>query len=112
MNIIISAKNLDLTPALNEFIHDKIGSLAKFLTRQGTESIIARVEVAKPSRHHRSGFIYYAEINLDFNNTLLRATAEDIDVRIAIERAKDDIQKQLKKKKEKRIDSHRRQKNN
>lgn len=101
MKIIISTKNISLDGPLEVFIKDKIGGLKKFIDGDAVE---ARVEVGLPSKHHRSGRIYYAEVNLNVGGKLLRATCQHEDLRNAIVDVKNEIQAQIKKFKNKRRD--------
>ncbi len=89
MNIQITTKNLDLTPAFKTFIEEKIGGLDRYLKKHKT--IEAHVEVSKPSRHHRSGPIYYAEVNLTIDGQLIRAEAKNYEMRAAITDVKDEL---------------------
>lgn len=102
MKIDIFANHIELTPAIKDFIEKKIGSLSKYTG--GVEKSNARVEVSLPSRHHHSGEIFYAEINLNFGGTLLRAEAENKDLYAAITEVRDDVQEQIKQHKEKSSD--------
>src|SRR3989344_862024 len=101
MKIILSGKNITLDDPLKVFVDDRIGSLDKFL---GDGPAEARVEIGLPSKHHRSGKIYYAEINLKIGGKLLRATCQHEDMRNAIVDAKNEIQRQIKKFKDKKKD--------
>lgn len=106
MIVLIHAKNLDLTPSIKSFIETKIGSLSRFLA--GAEKLAeVRVEISKPSKHHLSGFIYSAEINLKIGGRLLRAVAEHADIRTAVDFAKDELEVQIKKFKQKVRDTSR-----
>src|SRR3989344_8767834 len=102
MKITISTKNISLDGALETFVQEKIGGLEKFIgsgpsrlrrsvakamerQRQGFgEPTEVRVEIGKPSKHHRSGRIFYAEVNLKMGGKLLRATCQHEDLRNAI----------------------------
>lgn len=98
MKINIKALNLDLTPALNQFIEEKIGSLSKFLKNyEAEEDVPIRIEVARTTRHHHSGDVFRTEINLDLPSKMLRSVAEREDVRFAINEAKDNLQQEIKK---------------
>lgn len=108
MNIIIHSKNTTLDSALDLFINEKIGSLKKWIVSKGP--VEARVEIGLPSKHHRSGPIFYAEVNLKIGGKLLRATSENLDMRTAIVEVKDDLQNQIKKFKEKSTDLSRKPK--
>lgn len=97
MKLIIQTKNIDLTSVLQEWVEEKVGSLSKFLKEKDGDLIKARVEIGKPSRHHQSGFVYYAEINLKIGRKLLRASVEHLDLRTAIDQARDELEVQIKK---------------
>lgn len=99
MNITLTAKNIEITQAIRAFIEDKIGGLEKIIGH--TESS-ASVEIGKPSKHHRSGEVFYAEVNLKMGGNLLRSEAQRDDLYAAIVEAKDELQTQIKKFKDKR----------
>ncbi|MDO8495078.1 MAG: ribosome-associated translation inhibitor RaiA [bacterium] len=107
MKIILQAKNIDLTPSIKEFVDEKVGMISKLLNDKDEELAEARVEVGKPSRHHQSGFVFYAEINLKIGKQLLRATEEHLDLHTAIDAARDKIEMQLRKVKEIKISGRR-----
>ena len=101
MKINILYKNITPDEPLKVFIEDKIGGLEKFL---GQGLVEARVEIGLPSKHHRSGRIYYAEVNLKIGGKLLRATCQHEDLRNAIVDVKNELQRQLRKFKDKKRD--------
>lgn len=99
MNIALTAKNIEITEAIRAFVDDKIGGLEKVL---GHSEVSASVEIGKPSKHHRSGDVFYAEVNLKMGGNLLRSEAQRDDLYAAIVEAKDELQTQIKKFKDKR----------
>ena len=101
MRITIKTKNISLDDPLKVFVEDKIGGLEKFI-KDPNALIEVRVEIGKPSRHHRSGFVYYAEANMKVGRKLLRADVKHPDLRTAIVEVKDELQRQIKKFKSKR----------
>lgn len=96
---------MELDEPLKVFVNDKIGSLDKVI---GNDKSVARVEIGLPSKHHRSGRIYYAEVNLKMGSNLLRATCQHEDMRNAIVDAKNEMQREIKKFKDKKRDLSRR----
>ena len=98
MRIDISTKNITLDEPLRIFIEEKIGGLEHLI---GNSTGLAKVEIGKPSEHHRSGDIFSAEVNLSLGGKLLRATCTHEDLRNAIVDVKDELQVQIKKFKEK-----------
>ena len=101
MKINILYKNITPDEPLKVFIEDKIGGLEKFL---GQGLVEARVEIGLPSKHHRSGRIFYAEVNLKLGGQLLRATCQHEDLRNAIVDVKNELQRQIQKFKSKKVD--------
>ncbi|HDQ22776.1 MAG TPA: ribosome-associated translation inhibitor RaiA [Candidatus Uhrbacteria bacterium] len=99
MQIHIKGTNLELTDAIKNYAHEKISSLEKFY--DGV--LIARVEVGVTTKHHQKGNIFRAEANLEVPQKYnLRAEAEKEDLYMAINEVKDDLQRQIKKFKEKK----------
>lgn len=96
MKLTISTKNISLDDALRTFVEDKISGLEKF-TSDPDNLIEVRVEIGKPSKHHRSGRVYYSEVNLRIGGKLLRATCQHEDLRNAIVDVKNELQQQIKK---------------
>ena len=108
MNINIKATQVDLTPALKEYVEEKIGSLAKFLKRWEKEAPIeAWVEVARTSNHHHKGEVFRAEGDIKVSGQVFRATEEDADLRVAIDRVRDKLQAEIVKYKEMRTGAKR-----
>lgn len=101
MQIDIEATNLELTPILREYIEEKIGRLSKFLTRFEKDSVHVRVEVARLTRHHRHGNVYHAEANLHFPGGMFRAEHQAESIRIAIDKVKGLLQREIIKHKPK-----------
>ena len=97
MQIDIKATNLELTTPLREYIEEKIGKLDKFLKRFEEGGVRVRVEVARSSKHHRHGDIYRAEANLHFPGGMLRAEYQGDDVRVAIDKVRDKLQREIRK---------------
>lgn len=109
MRIDIKATNLDLTPAIREYIEDKIGSISRFLKRFEVESEIeVFVEIARTSKHHKTGNVFCAEASFSIAKKLLRAEDIDWDIRVAIDKVRDKLQQEIRKYKEKKITNYKR----
>ena len=106
MRIMLHTKNLDLTPSIEAFVNQKMDTIAK-LFKHDDPLIEARVEIGRPSKHHQKGLVYYAEINLKMGGKLLRATTEHVDLRTAVDFARDELERQIKKFKSKLRDTSR-----
>lgn len=115
MKINIKGVNLELTPAINTYIEDRINGLEKFISGDGLKqwdeknqaAVEADVEIARTTNHHRQGDIYRAEVNIKVPGRIIRAEAEEWDMRVAIDRVKDQLQIELKKYKNKQETGYR-----
>lgn len=115
MKINIKATNLDLTPAITVYIEEKINSLEKFISGEDLKAwdernqaaVEADVEIARTTDHHRQGDIYRAEVNIKVPGRVIRAEAQEWDVRVAIDKVKDELQIELKKYKNKQETEYR-----
>ena len=108
MKIILQATHFKLDDAISDYIYDKIGGLETVLGSVDGPEVEARVEVGITSKHHRKGDIYRAEVNLKVSGKLLRAESINWDLRLAITEVKDELQRQIRKYKEKNRDNSRR----
>ena len=97
MKIVIKKTNIELTPKIEEYIEEKIGGVDKLLDDMDRNVVEARVEVGRTTRHHQKGDIFRAEVNLTLPGQLLRVVAEERDLRTAIDRVKEDLQREIKK---------------
>lgn len=104
MKINIKATNLELTSEINNYISKKIGGLEKFI--EGFDSSIqAWVEVGISTKHHQTGEIYRAEIQIRIPHDKkgVRAVSQKETLYAAIDDAREEIKKELTKIKEKKI---------
>ncbi len=106
MTINIKGSGLDLTPAIKQFVEEKIGGLAKFLEKFNPDGLIVNVIIARTTNHHRHGDVYQIELNVDLPGKHLAAKAEGDDVRTAIGDARDKLKSEILSHKDK-LDSHR-----
>jgi len=101
MNIKIRSKDFDIIPPIDEYVNKKISSLEKFLDEQ--ELAICEVEIGKSTKHHRSGEIFRAEVNiLEPGNKQVYAVAEKIDIYAAIDTVRDEAERAIVSRKTKR----------
>lgn len=98
---------MDLDEPLKVFVHDKIGSLEHFM--EGMGEVYAAVEIGKTSHHHHKGPYFYAEANISVNrgNDPFRASEKREDLRVAIVAVTDELQRQIRRHKEKESEQYR-----
>ena len=110
MNIIIKGTNLELHNDLKEYVNEKIGGLKKFIENDSVDSnsIIARVELAKTTQHHQHGDIYRAEVNLQLSGKMIRSVEESDDIYKSIDNVKDELKEMINNYKDEKITKIRR----
>lgn len=98
MNIKTKYTNLESTPAIQEYVLEKIGSLEKLLTRLDEKGAAkAFVEIARSTKHHQKGDVYHIECNLELPGKLLRAETENWDVRLGVDEVRNILDLEIKK---------------
>ena len=107
MNIAIKATNMELTPAIEDYVRKRFEGLKKFIKGDDDE-VKPMVEVGKTSRHHKKGDFFRAEISLRAGGKSLYAASEKADLYAAIDDVKEEIERELLSQKTKRIDTARR----
>ena len=102
MKIIIKITNLELTPAINKYIEEKIGSLDKFLSKKFEKDgeIKIDIEIARTTKHHKSGNVFYAEATMRLGSKVLRAENSGPDLRASVDIIKDTLRQSIQKHKE------------
>ena len=111
MHIDISGKHLELTPPLEEYAREKFGMLEKLLERldDGSTSLATsgavtlHVTLERTTSHHHKGEVYRASVNLHVPHETLRAEESHKDVRAAIDIVKEEIERQVRKYKTRRL---------
>lgn len=97
MKINIKATNTSLTPAITDYLNNKLAYLKKYFRGNEAEALID-VEVGKTSQHHKQGDVFRAEINVSWKGELFRSVAIKDDLYAAIDAAKDEVASEIKKK--------------
>lgn len=98
MTIEILASKMELSPAIKSYIEAKVGSLGKFTSRfeRGNEARVS-VEVARTTKRHRHGEVFYAEATMSLLGVSLRAECTDADLYAAIDGMKDVLKRDIEK---------------
>lgn len=97
MQISIKGTNLDLTPAVKEYVDEKVGNLEKYL--EG--AIDARVELER-DKHHKTGNVFRAEVMISVGGKTMRADHSSGDIYASIDMVIPKLKEQIGKFKDKR----------
>lgn len=101
--MIINFKFTDTDPdeRIKEYATTKAESFAKFMSDEVYEAAVCDIEFRK-STHHQSGDVCYAEVTLEANGELYRASKEEPTLEKAIDKVKDDILEEMRSAKTKK----------
>lgn len=95
LNINVKATNISLTPAISQYIDEKIASIEKFIDMEDPGSVKVNIEVGKTTRHHQSGDIFNAELNLTLSGKHFRAVSEQGTLYAALDDVKDEMVREV-----------------
>ena len=97
MKINIKSTNLELTPAITDYLDNKLSVLKKFKRYFGgeEENWLCQAEVGKQTSHHQHGEIFRAEVQLFFNKQHIYKEAVADNLYAAIDQVKDEVESAL-----------------
>lgn len=96
MKVIITGRNIELTPSLKEFVEKKMDSIHAFVDHLQEIDVILSVDKTKSQ-----GILHTAEVTIWANGINFRATHSHPDMYAAVDLILDKLQKQITKYKEK-----------
>jgi putative sigma-54 modulation protein len=95
VNIEMVGKNIELTPAIKQYVEEKIGRVYRYFDR------ILKVKVVIEKERQSREPVFDVEVTLDANGKLIRAEMEDPDLYAAIDKVSDKLESNIKRFKEK-----------
>src|SRR3989344_2668477 len=97
MRVILKGKNTDLTPALRAYIEQKIIKPAKqLLAFADASDPLLEIEIARTTRHHKKGRVWWAEANLKLGKRLIRAEHIGEDPHEVIDLVEEELKREIK----------------
>lgn len=101
MNINIKTSNITLTEAITDYTSKRLEAVKQFL--QNDSTVHCEVELGRTTNHHKNGDIFRAEIHITGKDRDLYASAEEADLYRAIDMVRDEILREVRTLKEKKI---------
>ena len=97
MRVTIRQKDLEITPALREYITRKIVEpVQKWIKRMASpDAAILDIEASRITHHHHKGMVYAMSASLAIGTVLLRAEAVDTDIHPACDRLRDELIREI-----------------
>jgi ribosomal subunit interface protein len=91
-------KTSDLTPALETYIEEKLGTLAKFVKRfDATGEAAIWLEISRTTNHHQKGEVFMAAADLRLPQTILRGEANAENIRKSTDLVLKELQMEIEK---------------
>lgn len=103
MTINIRALGIELTPAIRQYVEDKMQMLEKY----DQQIILADVDLGMETHHHLKGKIFNCKVTLEVPGDVLKIEKQEEDLYKAIDKVKDHLREMLTERKEKIRDNHR-----
>jgi len=94
MNIIVTGRHLEITPALKSYAEEKVGKFERYLS--DISEAVVTLSVEKKYRHK-------AEVLLRVNGVLIQAEGVTAEVYASIDEVSEKLERQIKKYKEKLV---------
>jgi ribosomal subunit interface protein len=101
MNINIKTSNISLTDAISDYTSKRLESVKQFLASDPT--VRCDVELGRTTNHHKNGDIFRAEIHITGKDKDFYASAEEVDLYKAIDMVRDEIQREVRSEKSRKI---------
>ena len=117
MNIIIKTKNIELTESLRAYVNKRVDGLKKFITILHDDTVplpkgktLSEVflDIKKETSRHKKGDIFTVEATIHLPGRSLVAKAHGEDLGKAVTQVRDELKREIRKYKLKKIELPRR----
>jgi len=101
MKINLLGKNIELTPAIKDYVIKKVTNLEKLLSKMekdGGEAIV-HFEVGKSTNHHKSGSVFHSDCLVRINGREFYYSADGEDLYQIIDEVKESLFNEIDKNK-------------
>lgn len=102
MKLNLKATDITISPQIRSYLDRRLQSLEKLVNLDDT-AVILDVELGRTTRHHQTGDIFFAEINIFRGKEIFRAVADRPDIMSAIDGMRDAIARELSSRKDKQV---------
>ena len=101
MTINLKGKNIELTPAIKDYVIRKVTNLEKLLSKieKGGGEALINFEVGKSTNHHKSGDVFHSDCLIKINGEEFYSSADGEDLYQTIDEIKESLFNEIEKKK-------------
>jgi len=104
MKINIKAKNMELTPAIRDYVTKRVTNLEKLISKienKGGEALV-NFEVGKSTNHHKMGDVFHSDCLINMNGEEFYSSADGEDLYQTIDQVKESLFYEINKNKDRR----------
>lgn len=102
MRLNLKTTNVTVGKETRAYLDKKLESLAK-LVAVDDPAVMVDVELGRTTRHHQTGDVFFAEINIHRGKESFRAVSDRSDLMSAIDGMRDSIARELSSRKDKQV---------
>jgi len=105
MNINFQAKNIEITPAIHDYVVKRVTNLDKMLSQIESESEEVQVlfSLSKTTHHHKGGEVFHADCSINIKGKKFYSSVNKQDLYEAIDVVKENLFREISKNKDKKI---------
>ncbi|MEK7175388.1 MAG: ribosome-associated translation inhibitor RaiA [Patescibacteria group bacterium] len=102
MQIKLQGKNIEITPAINDYVIKKVTNLGKFIKKNETKGGEAVVDftISQVTNHHKNGDIFRAHCSINLHGDNFYSSVDREDIYQAITIVKENILNEMQKSKD------------
>ena len=104
MKINLQGKNMELTPAIHDYVVKRVTNLEKLLSTMETDKgeVLVNFEVGKSTKHHKTGIVFHSDCLININGKEFYASSDKEDLYQAIDEIKESLFNEIRKSKDRR----------
>ncbi len=104
MNINLQSKNMEITPAIHDYVMKRITNLEKLLEKMEVdgEGAVVSFDLSKNTNHHKGGSIFHADCRIQVKGEEFYGSADEEDLYMAIDSVKETLFKEISKNKDRK----------
>ncbi len=99
----IKATDFSMTPAIKNYVEERVNYLDKFVSPENKELPMCYIEIGKTTNHHKNGDLFKAEFTIHIGGDSFRAESEQEDLYAALDKVTEGMTEELKSFKDKKI---------
>lgn len=104
MNINLQGKNIELTPAISDYVLKRVTNLEKILKKIEDEGgeVTANFEVSQSTKHHKSGAIFHSDCLIRVNGEEFYSSADEEDLYATVDVIKENLFREISRNKDRK----------